>query len=333
MPGELWRRIVQIGKETTPGTAVVATRRAYWTDPNFTIEQPPQPQAFAVGRRDNVLAFTKGSKVVAGSASMPLSSSEIIEWLLTGLAGGVTPSQPSAGPDPTVYLWTFKPGLTLDTMTVEYHDGARVRIVSGVNVNSLQFSGSVAGDNMVNAEFFGRDAVAGSLATGLTDRVPEVIQGWETKLYIDNFGATPGTTVVPGTLISWDFNFNNNMTREYFADNTQAAGDVSSDEMTIDARLTFRASATAAATEFNNWDSTTKRLFRLEWGQNSVISNALKRFVTLDMPGAWSAVGLGGNENNRRTYEFTMQYVYDPTLAAGIQIRCQNTRAAASAFA
>lgn len=329
MPGELWRRLTKVAHESTPGTAEVATRNVYWVDPAFTNDQPSQPHAFAVGRRDNVLAHTKGSKAIAGTASMPLSSSELIEWLLAGMAGGITPTQPSAGPDPTVYLWTFKPGSTLDAMTVEYHDGARVRIASGVNVNSLQFSGAASGENNVSAEFFGRDLVPGTLATGLTDRVPEFLQGWETKLYIDNFGATPGTTVVPGTLINWEVNFNNNLVREYFADNTKAAGDISSDEMAIDATLTFRASATAAATEYGNWDNDTKRLFRLEWGQNSVISNAFKRFVTLDLPGAWSAVNLSGNENNRRTYEFSMQYVYDPTLAAGIQIRCQNTRAAA----
>lgn len=329
MAGELWRRRIQVGKEVVAGTAVAATRIGYWRDPNFTDDQESRPQQFAVGRRDNVLAHTTGPKEISGSASMPLSSSEIIEWLLAGMAGGITPTQPSAGPDPTVYLWTFKPSNTLDTMTVEYQDGARVWIASGVNVNSLQFSGSVGGENIVNADFFARDLVAGALTGALTDRVPDFTEGWETKLYIDGFGGTPGTTNIATTLISWEVNFNNNLAREYFADNTKAAGDISMDELTIDARLTVRASSAQALTEFNNWNSGTKRLVRLEFGQNSVISNSYKRFVTIDLPGAWNAVGLGGNENNRRTYELGLQYVYDPTLAAGIQIRCQNTRSAA----
>lgn len=329
MPGELWRRVAQVAKEVTAGTAVPATRKAYWTDPTFAIVQAPRPHSFAVGRRDNILGFTKGSKEVSGSASMPLSSSEILEWLLSGMKGGTTPTQPSAGPDPTVYLWTFTPGNTLDTMTVEYNDAARVWIASGVNVNSLKFSGAASGVNTVTADFFARDLVAGSLTGSLTDRVPDFTEGWETKVYLDTFGGTPGTTVLPATVINWEVNFNNNMAREYFADNTKAAGDISMDEMAIDARLTLRGSAAAALTEFNNWNADTKRLVRLEFGQNSIISNALKRFVTIDIPGAWSAVGLGGNDNNRRTYEMSLQYVYDPTLAAGIQIRCQNTRATA----
>ncbi len=329
MPGELWRRVAAVAKETTPGTAVAAARKVYWRDVTFTNEQPATPQTFDVGRRDNVLDQTLGSKAIAGSAVMPVSGSEIIEWLLTGLAGGVTPTQPAAGTDPTVYLWQFKPGLTLDAMSVEYYDGARPWVASGVHVNSLSFAGSVQGENLVTAEFFGRDLVPVTLATGLTERIPEFYSGWETKLYLDNFGGTPGTTVVPGTMISWNVTFNNNMVREYFADNTKAAGDVSSNAMTIEASLVFRASAAAAIAEFNNWDASTKRMFRLEFGNNKVISNAYKRWLTIDMPGAWSAVDLGGNENDRRTYEMSMQYIYDPTLAAGLQIRAQNTRAAA----
>lgn len=329
MPGELWRRVAQVAKEVTAGTAVPATRKAYWTDPVFELAQESRPHSFAVGRRDNVLAHTKGPKEVSGAATMPLSSSEIIEWLLAGMKGAVVPTQPSPGPDPTVYLWTFKPGDTLDAMTVEYNDGARVWIASGVNVNSMQFSGSVSGENNVSADFFARDLVAGTITPALPDRIPDFSEGWETKVYIDAHAGTPGTTVIPTTLISWEVNFNNNMAREYFADNTKAAGDISSDEMTIDARLTLRASSATALTEFNNWNADTNRLVRLEFGQNSVISTTYKRFVSIDLPGAWSAVGLGGNENNRRTYELGLQYVYDPTLAAGIQIRCQNTRAAA----
>jgi hypothetical protein len=329
MPGELWRRVAAVAKEVTSGTVVPATRKVYWTDPVFEIAQAPRPHMFAVGRRDNVLAFTKGSKEVSGSASMPISGSELLEWLLAGVAGGVTPTQPAVGTDPTVYLWTFKPSLVLDTMAVEYHDGARPWVASGVNVNTLQFSGSASGENTVNADFFARDMVEQALTTGLTDRVPDFSEGWETKLYIDNFGATPGTTVVPVSLISWEVNFNNNMAREYFADNTKAAGDISSDELAVDARITLRASSAQSISEFNNWNSDTLRLVRLEFGQNKVISNTYKKFVSVDVPGAWNAVGLGGNENNRRTYELGLQYVYDPTLAAGIQIRCQNTRAAA----
>ena len=52
--------------------------------------------------------------------------------------------------------------------------------------------------------------------------------------------------------------------------------------------------------------------------------------VLVDIPGAWSAVNLGGNADGIRTYELSLQSVYDPTsLAAMIAITCQNSRATA----
>jgi hypothetical protein len=329
MAGELWRRVTEGALETVPGTAVAGTRRMYWVDPTFEVTKDSTPRAFAVGRRDNVLDVTYGPKIVAGSASLPVSASEMLEPLLVGMKGAVAPTQPSAGPDPTVYLWTFTPGNALDTMTVRYHDGARVWIVSGANVNKFEIAGSVGGDNNVNLDFFARDMVAGSLTGSLPDRVPEFASVWETKLFIDALGGTPGTTNIPATLINWSFSFDNQMAREYFADNTQAAGDISSDELVITAKLTVRASSTAAIAEFDNWNNNVARLISCEFGQNKVISTTYKRFTRVTVPAKWTAVGLGGNENNRRTYELTCQYIYDSTLAAGMKIELQNSRATA----
>lgn len=329
MPGELWRRVTEAGLETIAGTAVAATRKMYWTDPNFEIAKDSTPRAFAVGRRDNVLDVTYGPKQVSGSATLPVSASELVEPLLIGMKGATTPTQPAAGTDPTVYLWTFMPGNTLDTATIRYNDGARSWVVSGVNVNTLEIAGSVGGDNNVSLGFFAREMIAGSLTGSLTERVPEFQQGWESKLFIDALGATPATTVVPATLINWTFSLDNQMTREYFADNTQAAGDVSSDEIVITAKLTVRASSAAAIAEFDNWNNNVGRLISCEFGQNKVISNAYKRFVRVTVPAKWTATALGGNENNRRTYELSAQYIYDSTLAAGMKIELQNTRATA----
>lgn len=329
MAGELWRVKGQAAVEVTAGTPVAATRPVYWKDLVFTNERDGTMWDFPVGRRDNVLDHTLGPVQIGGSGSLPMSSSEIIELLLTGIKGGVTPTQPAAISDPTVYLWTFKPGNTLDSMTVEWNDAARAWQIAGVRANSLKFSGSVGGENTIAAEFFGTAMVLNALTGGLADRTPSFMRGWETKLYIDAFGGTAGTTNIAATLISWEITIGNNLVREYYADNTQNAADVTPDPLAITARLTVRASSTQAATEFANWNAETKRLIRVEWGQNKVISNAYKEFVTVDVPGSWTAVGLGGNENNRRTYELNLQYVYDPTLAAGVQVRAQNTRSVA----
>jgi hypothetical protein len=56
----------------------------------------------------------------------------------------------------------------------------------------------------------------------------------------------------------------------------------------------------------------------------------LERFVTLDVPLAFSDPGLNSEDQAIRAYEFTFNGIYEPTtLASMLQLRCQNDRTAA----
>lgn len=262
--------------------------------------------------------------MVGGTLVQPLSASEIIELLLIGIKGAVTPTGAGAAK-----LWTFAPGTSLDAATVEWYDGARAWEAGGCYVNKLTFSGNVKEQNSVEAEVFGMNMSTTTLTGALTARTPDFIEGWETKLYVDSFGGTPGSTQVTGTLINWEITLDNQLGRKYFAANTQALGALAVGELMVNAKLTFEASAAAAGTEFTNWDAATKRLVRVMFGDNEVISGADKKFITIDIPGAWDAIDLGGTDEGTRTYELGLQYIYDPTNAFGFQIRAQNARATA----
>lgn len=326
MAGELWRPYLQIGKETTPGTAVAATRRMYFDKDNSRLsrERDARPHRFATGSRDNVRAFTLGPVQAGGSVKMPLSASEIIELLLMGINGGVTPT--GAG---TPKVWTFTPGNTLDPATVEWYDGARGWEAAGAYVNKLQFQGSVNGENSVMAELFAMSLTQSTPTGSLSERTPDFIEGWETAVYIDDIGDTPGTTQVTGTLINWDVSIENQLGRKYFAANTLNAGGIPIGELEVKAKLTFEAAPAGTLTEYDNWDAATQRLVRLEFGQNEVIDGSDKKYVMLDLPGAWESVDIGGTDEGTRTYEFNLQYIYDVTNAFGLQIIAQNARSSA----
>lgn len=328
MAGELWRSAFQIGKETTPGTTVAATRKMYFAvdGSGLTRERDPRPHRFATASRDNVRAFTLGPTVVGGTLKMPLSASEIIEFLLMGIKGGVTPTTPG-GTNPR--LWTFTPHETLDAATIEWNDGANVWEAGGCYVNKLKFAGSANGEATVEAEIFAMNLASTTLTGSLTDRTPDFIEGWETKYYIDTFGGTAGSTQITGALINWEVEIDNMMGRKYFAANTNATGGVTIGELEVKAKLTIEASASHADTEFTNWDAATKRLVRLFFGDNEVIETTYKKFVTIDLPGAWEAFDLGGTDEGTRVYELGLQYIYDSTNAYGLQIRAQNARTAA----
>lgn len=323
MAGELWRVQAQMGKEVTSGTGVAATRKAYLEDCTVMRERDADLFRPATGTRDNARAQTLGPVRAGGSATLRMSADELNEWFAIGIQGGVTPTTPGGGT--TTRLWTFKPSLTLDSMTLEYDDGAIARRLLGTRVNSYHFTGSVNGDNNVELDLFGTDLATNALTGALAARVPTFTRKWEVKAYIDNFAGTPGTTPLLG-VTNWDITINNNMDRFYAANNTLAADRVTIGQLDVTARITIDATQAQAASEYANWNSETYRILRLEFGNNDIIEAALTRFVTIDIPGAWNAVNLGSSVGNIRAYELSMNGIYEPTLATQLQIRTQSTR-------
>ena len=328
MAGELWQGYAQLGKETTAGTSVVATRRMYWREPVLNMPREPRVHRFATGTRDNVRGITLGPTAPEGTFIVPMSADEIIEPLLASIRGAVTPTTPAG----TVRLWTFTPGTPLDAWTVEWHDGANQWEGTGYHVNELTIAGAVNEENLVTGTLFGRGLVTSTMTPALAQRVPTFIEGWQTRLYIDALNAVAGTTVVPCTLLNWSVAIRNMMAHKYCADNTLAAGGVTFGELEVEAQMMFEAATATAVTEFTNWGNSTGRLVRLEFqDETAFIETTYRRFVTIDLPGEWTLYDLGGTDEGTRAYNLTLTGTYDTTLGAMLQIRAQNNRTAAYA--
>lgn len=170
----------------------------------------------------------------------------------------------------------------------------------------------------------------GASKTPLTDRVPDTFQGWESKLYLDAFGGTAGTTLISNTLISWEVAIKNHLARKYFCDNTVSAGGVPMGELEVEVGLVYEANA-AGYSEYINWDQMAYRLLRLDLGNNGAVigTSALKKRIMLDIPCAYSAIDLSGDDNGTRTYKATAKYIYDATNAFGLRATVQTSRATA----
>jgi hypothetical protein len=314
--GELWRSAFQIGKETTPGTGVAATRKMYFTTENSSLTGPARPATqhkFAVQRRSSQLAVTRGSIQPAGTVRMPLSNDESLELYAIGIQGGVTPA---------TGVFTFIPGNTTpDAATLEWHDGANQWREAGVYANTLRWTGNVERANELEATLFGQTFVTNTLTAALTDRTPTFYEGWQSRVFIDALGATAGTTAVTGTLINWEVTFDNHLERKYFANNTQNLGALTIGEFDLSAQLTLEASSASALTEYTNAQSVTARLVQLKFGTNGTST-------TLDIPGIWTAEDLGQRDKNTRVYRMTLQYIYDATNAFGFRVKSESTRTA-----
>lgn len=324
MAGEAWQQITQIGKETVEGTAVAATRKMYTTG-DFTRTRAQNVVQVQTGTRDNQRDSKLRAVAAGGKLMMPIGADEIIEWFLALIQGPVTPVTLLGAT-----TWTFKPGNTIDSQTYEYFDGYRAWVLRGTKIDELKLSGTVDGDTKAEATFFAREMAVGALTAALPDRVPDFTEGWELQLFVDAFGATPGTTNIPGTIISWDITIKNNLARKYFGDNTLAAGGVVLGNLDVKVDVTLEANASAMA-EYTNFDGNTKRLVRLLIGNNGAVlgTSALKKQITIDVPLAWGAVDLGGEDKGTKVYKFSGTYIYDPTNAFGLQAKVVTLRATA----
>jgi len=330
MAGEVWRQQLEVGVESVWGTPVAATRNAYPLLDGFafTNEREGRPKRMAVNSRANVRGFTSGPDLVGGTMPVDMSPEELVEPLLITVQGNVTPTIPAGGT--LARLWTFVPSNGLpNSMTGRYNDGANTFIVAGIYGQSITFEGSADAASTASVELFAKSLATGALTGGLPQRTPEFLEGWQANLYIDNFGATPGTTLVVA-LLDWNVVLGNNLTRKFYADNDRAANKIPIGVLDATAQLTFEASEAATLTEFNNWNTDVPRLVRLEFvGPTDGIETGQRRFLSIDLPGNWMSPELSGEGEGTREYTFTLQARYDSTNAFMARVRVQNSRATA----
>lgn len=161
-----------IAEETVYGTPVTVTRFFEFTDESLAmeierIESAGLRSGTRVQRSDR---WVPGQKSVGGDVEMELATKSFGLWLKHAL-GGVATTQPSAGPDPTVYDHTFTPGDLPVSLTVQVGrtgvDGTtRPFTYEGCRVSEWEISGSVGELAMFKATLIGEDEVtATALAT------------------------------------------------------------------------------------------------------------------------------------------------------------------------
>jgi len=325
MAGEIWRSSSAAAKEVTPGTAVQpATIKLYWPEPSLTVAKAPTVHRSASGRRDSIFAVTFGPKEATGTTGpIPTSAEESLELCSMGISATPVITTPATGV--LTRLHTYKPG-DLQSATIEWFDGKRGWIGAGQKLNTLTFAGDITGEKTMTGELFGTDVVAGTVTATppLVERDPTFMQPFQGRLFVDGFGGTPGTTEMPGTLMNYSVQIQNNLSRVYTYDNTQAANRVIAGNLDVSASMTFDADSAFSIAEFNNWVDGVKRVVRLELqDETGFIETTLRRFITIDIPGIWTAVDLSGNNQGVRTYSLTFQSIYSATLAAMLQVRVQ----------
>lgn len=196
---------LQMFKEVTWGTGAAATAKWMGVQPLPTFKPYYKMTPLDEQRGTVVPAYLAPLLLQGGEMNMNLHVTyEDLLFLLAGtIQGGVSPT--GIGP----YTWNFVPGVgtawNAQTYTMEYGYDIGTVVANGVTFNkwsikgeaSKQWEASVSG-------FYKTHNQNGTLTGAISDRVVEVVLGPTTALFIDNIGATIGTTAFANTLVTFN---------------------------------------------------------------------------------------------------------------------------------
>lgn len=325
-------RKLQIGKETTQGTLVPATRLLVG-EGRLEEEQDFYRSEYPIGIRGTM----GGAGVVTRKGSLitwetELTAEEILWPLLTGIRGAV-----SGGAGPTEYTYTFTPELTsgvptLDTATIEFleTDGVTNHYYGEAGyalTRSFTIEWAFNEVAKLSWEMFARARQSGTptaALTAYTGREPLVSN--LLGVSIDPDWATLGTTPITGIMRSATFECTTGLEPDYTMD-ARTDADMSKHQVnllaaTLELVMEFDATAAARFTEYRDNDLL---FIRLANTGSTIDTNP--KTVQIDGCYRFSAVPSFSEDNEQVLMTASLEAVYDPTGAKMLEFTVINALA------
>lgn len=323
LPGNVRLRAYQMGKETTFGTTVPATRRFPWTfTPNFDLHVT-FPTA-DTGTLDRALPPYRMASDINGQTVGPLAFNDAPYLMSALVLGGVTPT--GAGP----YTWTYTPAYTtqdvFEIFTAEVGDETadQYQLSDGV-VNQLQLQyPEDLGPIQATADWYFSN-IPGGPNTAFTrtgalqvDFAPTWVYAADTSLYMNSTAANIGTTKLLNTMHGATVTINNNLDKKRFANGSntrfQLAG-FGRGARVFTTSFTF-AKSTVGIAEVANWlnQNPVERFISLKTVSLATTSGANYSFE-LRFSGFWTANTWGTYASYNTTDVLTCEGWVDQTLA------------------
>jgi len=319
MPGVRGLAKIQLGAETTAGTAVATT--TIWRGPFAGLAD----EAVVVFAEEDVGYLSKVDRtyVPAKGGTLDMPETECtFEQLPYILMAGVKTTTPTG--TQTSKTWTFAlpttAANTIKTYTIEAGDDQAAEEMEYSFVEEFHLSGAVGGGLMMSARWRGRQVSTSTFTAALSLPSVEEIPFSKGKLYIDASGGTIGTTQKSNTLIDLDLAVDTGL-RAYTAADGQvyfSATKQIGPEVTLD--ITFEHDGTATA-EKVAWRAETGRLIRLVW-EGSDCGDGVNKKVQVDLAGKWESFETLGERdgNDIVTGHFRARYVSADSLFAAMVV-------------
>lgn len=266
--GAKWAHKIQLGRETTPGTAVAATTIWRGMGVNLKDDQKinmvDEQIGIAVPSNRSYLSQLGGSLSMAAT---PATFQQLPYILAAGIKAGYTGSADGSG---TGKIYSYAMGVsdvnTISTFTIETGDNQQAEEMEYSFVEKFTLSGERGEAVMVSADWVGRQVVNTTFTPALSVPAVEDIITSKGAFYIDDVSGTIGATATNGTLLSWELQVTTGWRGKWVADKGILYFDFAyfdRDSFSAEFSATFEHDA-KAVTEKAAWRSNSPRLLRIK---------------------------------------------------------------------
>lgn len=318
MAGITALRRIQLGRETTAGTAVAAT--TIWRGIGTIEDQretqfPDEHVGIMGGVARTYVPRLQGQLDFESVPATFEQLTHIFEAGIKELGSGVE----DTGGSGYVYAYdlpTTTPN-TPKTYTIEGGDNEGVEEMEHAFVTEFTLDGNAGEAVMVTATWQGRQVVASSFTTPLSIPDVEEILFSKGKLFIDNVDGTAGTTQVANSWLSFSLNHSTGFQPVYTGDGELYFSFVKQigPEVTLD--VTFEHDASSIA-EKDAWRAQTPRLIQMLF-EGSAFTTAGSDFTNkaliINLVGKWESFEKIGEQNGNDVVAGTFRARYHETPA------------------
>ena len=294
-------RKIQLGRETTKGTAVAATARwrGIGTIKDERVTMFPEEDIGILSGSDRTYVPQYGASL--SMESVPATFEQIEHVLEAGVktVAGVADGAGSG----YIYdrLMPTTTGNTTKTYTIEGGDNEQAEETEYAFVKSFALSGVAKEAWMISSEWTGRQVTKCTFTAAGSAAVPtveEMLFG-KTKLYIDAISGTIGTTQISSTLLSATVNVQTGIREVYSADGNLYFTFTKQVAPEVLLNVTFEHNSTSIAQK-DIWIAETAKLLQLKC-EGSAFTTAgttytYKSFL-INLPGKWESFDKIGEQD------------------------------------
>lgn len=311
-------RKIQMGQESTAGTAVAAT--ALWRGRGVLEDMQDQVSVEEdVGMLIDVDRTYVPKKYAGLSFESIEATFEQLPYIFQAGINDVAGVQDGAGTD---YIWTWNlpttSANTPQTFTLEMGDDQAVEEMEYAFIEKLTLEGKAGEAWMMGADWRGRKVSTSAFTGSISLPTVEEMLFSKTKLYIDDVGGSIGTTQKSNTLMDAALELTTGFVPIWAAHGDEVVfAAVKQVKVAGSLKITFEHDSIAVA-EKANWRAQTPRLIRLLCEGDAVATPGTtysNKTMIIDLAGKWETFDALSDSDGNDTVVGNFKIAYNATAA------------------